>query len=434
MRTPLVAVAVLLSMPTPGVAQDADLFASRCGVGDVIACNVVGLMYETAEGASRNVDRALVAYEKACDGGAATGCTSIGLLYDNGTVVAEDDDAAREWYRRACGLSEGMACDLLVAMDHEGPILEPRPFFKSGHVGDVESGNMLSDALVEIQRLGIQAVSDAQGRVAFGRIREGTYEIRAEVLGYEPVRGIMHVPGYAEFMVLLQPLLLKGSTDPGRIAGSVRDSTGVGLADVEVSVVGRPSARALSNADGNFLISSVAPGLVEVRFSLLGFATRQTKLVVQPGAGARVVASMSTDPIDLEPIDVVVEERSAYLERSGFYARAKRGMGQRFTAQDFYGLNPVHLSDEFYRVTGVAVVGPDARGRAFAMSRRAGPGSDGRCQLDTYVDGAKTVDGNINVARLQDVEAMEVYLGLEVPAEYSRVHNCGVILVWTKSP
>ncbi|MGD8288967.1 MAG: carboxypeptidase regulatory-like domain-containing protein [Gemmatimonadota bacterium] len=432
MKTTLAAVAALLLMPAIGSAQDADMFATRCGVGDVTACNVAGLMYETGAGADRNVDRAIHAYEQACDGGEPTGCTSIGLLYDNGRVIEEDDQEARDWYRRACGLGERMACDLLVALDYEGRILEPRPFFKSGHVGDVSTGNMLPDALVEVQRLGLQVVTDARGRAELGRIPEGTYELRAEVLGYEPVRGVLNVPGYAEFMVLLQPLLSKGSGDPGRISGSVRDSTRLGLADVEVSVVGQPGARTLTNVDGNFLLPSVAPGLVEVQFSLLGFATRRTKLIVQPGAGARVSASMTTDPIDMEPIDVVVEERSAYLERSGFYDRARRGIGQHFTAQDFYGLNPVVLADEFYRVTGVHVSGPDQRGRYFVESTRAGP--NGGCRMDSYVDGARTLDGNINIARLSDVEGLEVYHRVEVPAQYNRAGNCGVILIWTKSP
>lgn len=428
-------VPVLFVLPAPASAQDADVFRNRCGVGDLPACDILGLMYETGEGAGRSADRAIEAYRRACEGGEAAGCTSIGLLYDNGTIVDEDDDVAREWYRRACDQSELFACDLLVAIDHEGPIQEARPFFKVGRVGDANSGDMLADALVEVPRLGIQAVSDGQGRVTLERIPEGTYDLRAEVLGYEPVRGVLHVPGYAEFVTLLQPLEWHGPAgEAGRIAGAVRDSADVPLPDVEVSVVGRPRVRTLTDRDGNFLLTGVAPGLAVVRFSLLGFATRETKLIVQPGASARVVAAMATDPIELDPIEVSVEERSAYLARNGFYDRARKGIGQHFTPRDFYGLNPVYLSDVFYQVHGVSVSGLDEQGRAYARSTRAGPGSDGSCRLDTYIDGTKTLDGNVNMAPLAAVEAIEVYLGLEVPPQYGRVHNCGVILIWTTRP
>ena len=430
MRTTILVAATFLILPALGTAQDRDPFEARCDAGDLPACNVLGLMYEMGEGAKRNVDRAMGYYRRACEGGEALGCTSVGLLYENRTAVV-DDAEARRWYVRACDLDEQLGCDLLQALDHDGPIPEARPFFKGGLVADIKWGFGVPNALVEVQRLGIQAVSDANGRVELGRIPEGTYDLRTEALGYEPTYGVMTVPGYAQFVVLPQAIKWDGPSQPGEIAGSVRDSMDVGLADVEVSIVGESGPRTLTNPDGNFLLTGVAPGLVEVQFALLGYATRTTKMIVQPGGSGRVMLAMSVDAIDLDPIEVSVEERSAYLARVGFYDRARQGIGAQLTAADMDRLNPVrrggiHVFDILNQLNGVAS-GPDG-----IIGTRAG----NRCRLQVYVDDMRPGFGAIDPALLatDDVEAIEVYTGIQVPAKYSRVSNCGVVLIWTRRP
>jgi hypothetical protein len=50
-----------------------------------------------------------------------------------------------------------------------------------------------------------------------------------------------------------------------------------------------------------------------------------------------------------------------------------------------------------------------------------------------YVDGILDRGGlNINQYSPEQLEAMEVYTGLDIPAQYSRNDRCGAILLWTR--
>ena len=77
----------------------------------------------------------------------------------------------------------------------------------------------------------------------------------------------------------------------------------------------------------------------------------------------------------------------------------------------------------------------------------AGPGEQGRCYLDVFVDGASVYKytpadptgmfAPPDLAKLgvRDYMGVEVYVGIgTVPARYARHENqCGVMLLWTRS-
>ena len=48
--------------------QDAESLRVDCDEGDAIACNDLGVMYQSGEGAPQHVARALSLYQQACDG------------------------------------------------------------------------------------------------------------------------------------------------------------------------------------------------------------------------------------------------------------------------------------------------------------------------------------------------------------------------------
>lgn len=432
MRPALFALVLLIGTssvrPLPVTAQDKDSFEAACASGEQSACNVLGLIYETGSGTGTDLARARDIYRQSCDAGSSAGCTSLGLMLEHGSGVPEDPDGAGDLYDRACTAGDQFGCDLLAALRHEGPITEPQEFFKTGRVGNSKSAVMLSNALVDVPQLGVKALTDQDGRISLGRVQEGYYDVRAEALGYEVMRGVIMVPGYSEFLVLLEPLGPATSTEPGRILGTVTDETGRGISDVEVALVAERSARTLTDMDGHFQLTRVAPGVAHVELSRLGYAKRETMLIVQAGGDARIDATMSTEAVDLDPIEVTVEERSAYLTRSGFYRRQRMGFGRHLTLDDFHGQGRT-VGELIREIPGFRVV-TDVFRREFVYSTRA----SSSCQLDSYVDGGRTRDGNVNWAEREEIAGIELYRGQEVPSEYSRVGNCGVILIWTKRP
>lgn len=427
----LVAAAHVVTVPASVFAQDKDNFQRRCDEeGDVAACNILGLMYETGSGVGRDVHRAQELYQETCDAGETAGCTGLGLLLEHGEGVPEDREGAAARYRAACDAGDQFGCDLLAALEHEGPLTGPQEFYKTGRVGDSNTAQMLAGALVDVPELGVRGLTDSEGRISLGRVEEGYYDVRAEALGYEVMRGTIIVPGYSEFVVLLNAMDWETPNAPGRIDGRVIDDEGQGITDVDVSVAGQQGVRTLTNELGLFSLTRVHAGLAEVHFSRLGYASRETMLIVQPGGTARIDATMAADAVALAPIEVTVEERSAYLERNGFYRRQRKGFGQQLTVDDFVGQGQT-VGELLRELRGVRVV-KDIYRREFVYSTRALP--QGGCRFDSYVDGTKTRDGDVNWAHRDEIEGIEVYQGQDIPAEYSHVGNCGVVLLWTIRP
>jgi hypothetical protein len=248
----------------------------------------------------------------------------------------------------------------------------------------------------------------------------GSHGIVVEGFGYEPVSGEIDVPGNAEFVVMLPRASVSDPLETGSIVGRVANTNDRGLSTVDVAIVGNPAARTVSNPAGRFELRDVSPGLVEVQLSLLGYATRTTLVVLQPGATVELAATMSERAIELEPIEVMV--RSGYLDRSGFYRRARGGWGTHFGPEDVARIDPFDAGDLIRgRVPGVRMM-PDGT----AISSR-GFMTSGDCALEVILDG---ILGLYDVP-MEWIDAVEVYHGVGTPVEYTFRNSCGVVLIWT---
>ena len=155
-----------------------------------------------------------------------------------------------------------------------------------------------------------------------------------------------------------------------------------------------------------------------------------TTWVTDPSAPVwtvEIAAAISSRAIELAPIEVVAV-RSRFLEQSGFYDRGEVTWGSQFTREDFEAIDPVWVSDMFYRVPGVTVQhGP--LGAQVISCRRTGFG-EGDCVLQAYLDGIPVDDFDIDMLSPPQIEAIEVYRGLAVPIQYPS--RCGVVLIWTR--
>jgi hypothetical protein len=157
-------------------------------------------------------------------------------------------------------------------------------------------------------------------------------------------------------------------------------------------------------------------------------------VAVEAGATLELRASLSTQAIELEPIEVVVV--SGYLHRSGFYQRSGHSIGTQFARSDLDRIDPMVVSEILTRVPGVAVL-QTRRGVVPITSRAGGPVGQGDCRLRPYLDGMAMFEWNIDDVLPDDLEAIEVYHGPSVPVEYARLvdpdghYPCGVVLLWT---
>lgn len=418
----------------PAVAQDVVRPQEEaCEAGDTGACRVLGLMYETGQGVGRDPARAAELYQRACDGGQLSGCTDVALLYDTGSGVNRDRDRAVELYRRACDGGEPLACDLLGDREAVVPVASEIRYFKVGRVLDAATGQPLSDVLVEVPALGIRTVSRDDGLVQFGRLAAGSYQVVAERFGYDFVQGTLDVPGNAELVILLNRLRIDDPFRPGGIDGRVTDAGGQGLSDVEVSLGDSADVRTLSNAQGRFTFRDVPPGLVELRFRHIGYRPRTSALIVQPGGTVEMSATLSTEAIELEPIEVRV--RSRFLERNGFYRREQRGLGVQIDRAELDRLGPVIVSDALWATPGLRLSrDPQNPNRVYPVGRRARSFNAGPCMMPIFIDGVRSPDADLNQMPQEWIEAIEVYNSVGAPAEYSGsiFESCGVVLIWTR--
>ncbi len=430
------AIAALVVFPSAAASQDAQQrYQEACDDGTLASCTILGMMYERGAGVEQDAWRAAALYMTACDGGVLAACTNAGRLYERGVGVGRSLVRAADLYRQACGGGEALACDLLATVERNGA--NPADgFFKAGRVEDAETGDALPEAVVDVPSLGIRATSDSSGRVELGRLPAGRYGIVVERFGYEPVDGDIDVPGDAEFVVLLPAASVDDPFAPGRIVGQVSAEDGRdGLSGVEIAI--GDVSRTLSNAQGAFALANVPPGLHQIRLSYLGYATRTTTVILQPGATVELSARMSSEVIALDPIEVTVRSGSGYLERSGFYRRAQGGWGTHFDAEFIERTSPILISDMLRgRVPGVRI--QYERENTYAMSRRGvniratgTPVQDmgGACRIPVYVDGVPTFDDELDRINPESVAALEVYHGVGTPIEYD--FGCGVVLIWT---
>jgi len=364
------------------------------------------------------------------------GCFNLGTSYEIGDGVPLDAVTAVVAFQTACAAGLVIGCEKLpTAARQQSEPIDSSVVATFGRVADAETEEPIANAIVDIPDLGIRLTSDRTGRVDLPDLPVGRHLIRSEAAGYAVTEGYLRVPGEADFLVMLDHALVPDRNAPGQIIGRVTDENGdLGLSDVDINVVNRLSGRTISNQQGRFSLEGLTPGLVEIRFERLGYETRTEPVIVHPGLTIDVLANMSTRPIMLEPIQVVAV-RSQALERNGFYDRAVRAWGTQFGPAEMEALQPTTLSELMYRVPGVEVEGgrsPDSPARV--VSRRRGGLVAASCGLDIYVDGQRLNNYDFNEISPTEVEAIEIFQGLDVPTQFQRRSSesgCGIVLIWT---
>jgi hypothetical protein len=326
---------------------------------------------------------------------------------------------------------------LALAQEAAADTIAAGEFVRRGYVADAQTGAPIGGAVIELPRFGIRRLVDEGGRVVLGPLPRGRHEIWAGRLGYVRVDGELPVPYGGDFLLLLEPLVQDEAETVGRIVGRVVDEvTGQGMPNVDVQLGGAAPRGVISGPDGRFALAGLEPGTAEMTFSHLGYGTRTTAVVIEAGQVLEVRASLTMEPIELEPIEVRVGSR--YLDRSGFYRRSSLAMGTQLNRRDLDEIDPLRMADIIQRVPGVTTVAE--RGRTRVLSTRATNRIDqpDGCRLRLYLDGVAMHEWDIEFLHPNDLEGVEIYHGANTPVEYQHlvdpdgVYPCGVVLIWTR--
>jgi len=212
----------------------------------------------------------------------------------------------------------------------------------------------------------------------------------------------------------------------------VDHETGEGLYGAAVSLAEGPGGTPgvgtrVTGEDGGFLFRVVPPGTYTLTVTLLGYRTLREPLVVTEARDLQVVLRLAVSPVALDPIEVVAE-RQLRGPLVGFERRRALGFGTYFTREDIEARAPYVLTDLLRRVPGLRVISAGQFGENAIRLR-------GNCRPEIIVDGIRTsIDTDIDhVLPPMDVEAVEVYKGPEMPAQFGS-NSCGAIVVWTRVP
>ena len=180
----------------------------------------------------------------------------------------------------------------------------------------------------------------------------------------------------------------------------------------------------MTGEEGEFRFEAVPPGLYRLAVTLLGYHDLRDTLRIEPASEVDLTLPLSVEPVRLEPI-MVVSRRQPPGPLTGFQIRRQRSSGYFLDREDIEASGAYEFTDLLRRIPGVRLV-PNPPFKNYLFFR-------GRCTPDLWVDGtlvASTPDVD-SFLRPDQVEAVEVYQGAELPIEFGS-NLCGAVVVWTR--
>ncbi|GAA7391626.1 hypothetical protein ID0642_03580 [Helicobacter pylori] len=97
-----------------------EYYSKACGLNYSDGCVILGDIYHSGEGVTKNFKKAFEYYSKGCELNRALTCTLVGAFYREGYGVTKDFKKAFEYFDKACQLNNAKGCYALVALYNEG--------------------------------------------------------------------------------------------------------------------------------------------------------------------------------------------------------------------------------------------------------------------------------------------------------------------------
>ena len=195
-----------------------------------------------------------------------------------------------------------------------------------------------------------------------------------------------------------------------------------------------------TDAAGVFRIPIRDPGAYSVRAEHLGYtAATSLGFEVEGDPLVEVEFQLSTRAIELPPVHVRIDGRSAHLIRAGFYERQGLAMGRFISGDEIRERDPFVLTDLLRMEPSVQHLWDPANSRwtvIFRGAARMSFSTTTPCYPLVVLDGTR-LSGSValdDLAHPADVAAIELYpSGNGAPPQFSGLGApCGIIVLWTR--
>jgi hypothetical protein len=217
----------------------------------------------------------------------------------------------------------------------------------------------------------------------------------------------------------------------GSLKGVVTDVEDVPVFGAVVELAAS-SLRARTNESGEFQLTGIPNGTVDIRVRRLGFSpVVKTAHVVASASGEPLHVILPALPVTVKPV-VVEASRVEYSGRlAGYYERLQRRSSGTFISRDVIDRsNNKTLSQLLSSTPGVS---------ALRMRVGAGVRMRGRsCRPLVWLDGTPLSAGEVDLDAfpLATLHGIEVYLGsTNTPSAYTALRgqsSCGTVLLWSR--
>ena len=222
--------------------------------------------------------------------------------------------------------------------------------------------------------------------------------------------------------------MVSPKTSEPTISGVVRDSAGAPLGDVEVAIVSGNRMRlfVMTAADGKFVLTGMAAGVVPLRVRRVGYSMQMFDVDARLPASKSLEIVLTTVPTELEEVTIAGTDRGKLRE---FYERKDHGRSfAHFLEQsDIRRMGATRSSELFRSIPGI-VLRSSAGGNTLRIRD---------CQPMVWLDGQRVPGAELDeVIGPTDIAAIEFYpSSAGVPAQYTERGNrlCGTILVWSRT-
>lgn len=310
----------------------------------------------------------------------------------------------------------------------------------TGQVVDAVSGAPIEGVTVVIEGTGLRFQTGANGQFNVERIAIGSYRLQLTHPEYNPAVGDFSVWRSGGFTTAMAPVALVGNELITGIMGELTDlEAGTPVAGASVRLDGGAEGT-MTDGRGRFMLEELVPGWHTISFAQIGYASRTDSIEVIAGRVTTLRASLSVNPVVIDPIEVAVERREVALQKTGFYERQAEGFGEFIDREDIENRAPTEMTDMFQGIPGVYVEANGFDESIILRSGRIGDVEGNTCYPRVYLDDILVHQGGDEPAMIDNLLTPGVVAGVEIypssagmPAQYiSGRAGCGVILIWTR--
>lgn len=238
------------------------------------------------------------------------------------------------------------------------------------------------------------------------------------------------IKSFAPSVMLLTLAISRNPAARVNLRGFVRDEKGSPVKSARIQMLGTTAA-AVTDDNGAFTLANLTPGTRNLAVRRIGYVPASISLELTSKPMSPVDIRLAKYVAILDTV-FIMGRRDRELGSIGFTQRKKNTLGEFRVREDFEKSNPIYLSDILRNMRQVTIryVG----GIPVPVPRRQGPGC-----TKLFIDGTPWTmsdprDLN-DVIDANEIAALEVYSGTNVPAEFEvgRQHGCLTIVVWSRN-